>query len=137
MDSLYRFSARRQFVNHTDIKVTVKRHGKRARYRCGCHHQHMRTQRQIAPRLSCLRMAHTRQFVLLPQLGTLRHTKTVLFVDDHQSQTGENHIVLYHCMSAYKDVDVARHQVVQQCLTLLALDRPRQQFHPYRHIAQE
>ena len=61
-------ASRRQFINHRDIQVTVKRQSQRARNGRGRHHQQMRV---IAFAHECL---------------ALGHAELVLFVNDHQAE---------------------------------------------------
>jgi hypothetical protein len=48
-----------------------------------------------------------RNGVLLPQAGTLRHTETMLFVNNHQAKALETNRILNDGMSADKDIDLA------------------------------
>ena len=69
MISLYRFSTRRQLVNNRNTQIAVHGHGQCTWYGSGSHHQDVR-----------------RLPVLSPEFGALRHTKPVLFVNNHQTE---------------------------------------------------
>ena len=66
-----------EFVDHTHVEVAIERHGEGTRDRGGGHHQYM-----------------GRVLTLAPEFGALGDTETVLFIDDHHTQTGKLHRVL-------------------------------------------
>ena len=69
-----------------------------------------------------------RLHILCPKTGTLCHTETVLFVNNHQSQGREVHRVFNDRVRTYQDLHVSRQQSGQNRLPLLSFDRPGQQF---------
>ena len=60
----------------------------------------------------------------------------MLLVNDHESETPEDHVVFYDCMGAYEDVDVASEERVQHLLAFLPFHCAGEELNPYWHIAQ-
>ena len=51
---------------------------------------------------------YVRRLVILgPHTGTLFHTKTMLFINDHQTEVTEHHSIFYECMGTQQQVDTA------------------------------
>ena len=119
VQGLYRLAPRRKLVYHGHIQIAIKRHCQRAGNGCCRHHQDM-----------------GRNSVLFPQAGTLRHTETMLFVNDHQTKSLETNRILNDGMSADKDADLAIPQSLQDGRSTFSLDHTRQQFHTNGHILQ-
>ena len=113
MDGLYRLAARRQLVDYGHVQVAVEGHGQGPRDGRGRHHQDV-------GRLGCLES----------QPGPLVHPEAVLFVDDHESQMGEDHIVLYDRVGAYEDVYLSAAQPLVYFPSLFCLCTAGQQGHP-------
>ena len=90
MDGLDGLSAGRQFVDNGNIEVAIQSHGQSARNGSGRHHKYM---------------GRTR--VLVPEFGALLHTKSVLLVNDGQTQIVKTHSGLDECMSAYEQMNFA------------------------------
>ena len=88
--------ARRQLTDHGAFEVSVHRHRQRARNGRGGHQQ------QIGARLA------------LQQVASLQHPEAVLFVDHHQAQAGEHHLVLQQCVGSEQHVDLAAAQAGKQ-----------------------
>ena len=65
VERLYWFTPRRQLINDTHLQVAIYCHRQSARNRGGCHYEYM-----------------WRLGVLVPQFGTLCHTKAVLLIND-------------------------------------------------------
>ena len=71
---------------------------------------------------------------LVPQLGALGHTKTVLLVDHHKAQAGKLYGVLDNGVGANKYVDGSVHQSVEHFLSALAFYYASEQGHTQIHI---
>ena len=99
---LHRLAPRWQLIYHTHLQVAIHRHCQRAGDRRGGHNQHMR-----------------RLCILVPQLSTLRYTKTVLLINDTQAQIGKLHIIFNQRMRTDKNINLARAQLLVNGLTLL------------------
>ena len=65
--------------------------------------------------------------VLVPELGALRYTKTVLLVNDTQAQVGKLHRVFNQRMRADEDIDLARAQLLMDRLALLGSSGTREE----------
>ena len=89
MNGLDRLSAGRQFINDRHIQVAIQGHGQRTGNRGGCHNKHMR-----------------RTGILSPQFGPLGYSKTVLFVNHHQTQGREVDGVFNHGMRTNQDMHI-------------------------------
>ena len=98
-------AARRQLINHRQIKIGISGHRQGARDRRGGHDQLMRGQ----------------LFALAAQRQALVHAETMLFIDDHQAKVFELHIVLKQGMGADHHFQLALKQLLQNRLALLAL----------------
>ncbi|KAF5063245.1 hypothetical protein DSECCO2_296660 [anaerobic digester metagenome] len=120
VQGLHRFSSGRQFINHGDIQIAVDRHGERTGDRGGRHHQNV-----------------WRMLVLRPKFRTLRHTKTMLFVDNHKSQVVKLHHIFNKGVGADKDVYVSRQQSGMDVRTFFFPGRARQQRHIHVHVRQQ
>ena len=116
----YGFTTWWELVDHTHVEIAIEGHGERAWDGCGSHHQHV-----------------GRICALTPELGTLSHTKTVLFVDDNKPQTCELHRVLDNGMGAYKDLYGAVEQSFQHFLTSFAFHDTCQEGYAQVHVFQE
>ena len=90
MIGLYRFSTGWQLVNNRNTQIAVHGHSQRTWYGSGSHHQNVR-----------------RLPVLSPEFGALRHTKPVLFVNNHQTEIFELYRVFNQGMGADNDLHLA------------------------------
>ena len=102
MGGPYGLTTWRELVDHTHIEIAIEGHGKGTWDGRGCHHQHV-----------------GRIHALTPELGTLSHTETVLFVDDNKAQTCKLHRILDDGMGAHKDLYGAVEQSFQHFLASL------------------
>ncbi len=75
--------------------------------------------------------------VLRPKFRTLRHAKTMLFVDNHKSQVVELHHIFNKGVGADKDVYVSRQQSGMDVRTFFFPGRARQQRHIHVHVRQQ
>ncbi len=66
-----------------------------------------------------------------PQLRPLADAEFVLFVDDHEAQIGELHVVLHHSMGPQDDVDLSLGQPVEDLLAIGRLQSAREQRPPH------
>ena len=89
MNGLDRLSAGRQLINDRHIQIAIQGHGQRTGNRGSCHNQYMR-----------------RTGILSPQLGSLGYSKTVLFVNHHQSQRREVDGIFNHSMRTNQDMHI-------------------------------
>ena len=77
-----------------------------------------------------------RSGVLLPELGTLGYTETVLFVNDGHTEAGKGDGIFQHGMSADEDMYLPRNHSVENLCAPFAFDAAREQLHPYVHPTQ-
>ena len=84
----HRFAARRQLVDYRDVKVAINRHGKCAGYRSGGHYKYVRGDN-----------------IFLPQTSALHHTEAMLFVDNSHAEVSKSHLVFYHSVSTYENME--------------------------------
>ncbi len=110
----HRRASRRSLVDHRHVKIGIGGHCQRARYRCRGHHQLVRHL------LSAL--------TLIAQRQALMHAEAVLFVDDHQPQFAERHLILHQRVRADTQRRTLDHRR-QRLAPGLALDLAGQ---PYR-----
>ena len=82
------FAAWRQLIDHTDIEVAIEGHRQRTGDGRCRHHQHV-----------------GRIGALAPKFCTLGHPETVLFIYDHEAQTGKLYRVFYHSMGTYQNMN--------------------------------
>src|SRR5262249_49368933 len=59
---------------------------------------------------------HVHRFALLGQRQPLVHAKTMLFIDHGEREVMEGHVFLKKGVSAYQEVDIAKHKTVQDLL---------------------
>ena len=110
--------ARRQLVQHTGVQIAVRRHGQGSGYG-GCrHHQDVR-----------------RDLRLLPKLGALGDPEAVLLVDDRQAKPVEHHLGFNQRVGPHQNVHLARLEGLQNLTPRIALHRPRQELHTHWYVA--
>ena len=119
MDCLDRFSSRRQLIDFRHVEVAILSHGERPWYRCRCHDESVR-----------------REFRLLPETSTLRHTKTMLFVNDAKPEVLKLDSIFYQSMRTYYYMYIAVFKCRQDILSLLLLGGAGQQCHRHFHITE-
>ena len=78
-----------------------------------------------------------RVVVLCPQFSPLRHSETVLFVNDGESEIAELHCFLYHGMSTDENIDFSSCETFKYCLAPLALYYACKQFDTQVETVQE
>ena len=83
MYGLNGLAARWHLVHHTEIQVAISRHSQRSWDRCSRHHQYMWGDHS-----------------LLPEPGPLCHPKSMLLIDDSQTQIPELHLLFDQGMGA-------------------------------------
>ena len=120
VNGLYGLSTRWQFVDYAHIQVAVNGHGQCAGNGRGCHYKNVR-----------------RVHALCPQFGSLCHAKAMLFVDYSQAQVRKFHVILDQCVSAHKNLDVARYEFLQNALPAFAFHHTCEQFYLNRHVLQK
>ena len=78
-----------------------------------------------------------RVLALAPELGTLRHTEAVLFVDDDKPQPQELHRILYHGVCTDENLHRAVGDTLQHLAPFLSFDDAREQLHTNGHVAKK
>ncbi|MPM30264.1 hypothetical protein SDC9_76812 [bioreactor metagenome] len=104
MDGFYWFATGREFVNDRYIQVPVKGHSQCPGNRGGCHHKYM-----------------GQGFTFVPQPGPLLHPKTVLFVNNSQTQVTKLYGILNKGMGAKEYMDTTIVKAGSNCLAFLFL----------------
>ena len=112
-----RFAARRQFIDHRHVKIAVKGHGQRARYRRRRHDQNMRSRCPLAP-----------------HPGTLSHAESVLFIDHGDTELMELDLLLQQSMRADQNVDLTVFERRMQLPARLGAGASRQQFDAHTYL---
>ena len=69
-----------------------------------------------------------RHVALAPEPCSLRHSKTVLLVNNHKAQTAELHRILQHRMGAYQYIHTTVLKTLEYGLTTLALNAAGKKF---------
>src|SRR5688500_1672610 len=85
VNRLYWFPARWQFIYYAVVKVAVSSHGKCSWDWSSGHHQHMRRNHSLGPKLC-----------------TLSHSKPMLFISYSQTQVFEFNRIFNYSMSPYQ-----------------------------------
>ena len=119
MHCLNRFSSWRQLIDFRHVEVAVLCHGEGTRYRSRRHDESMRW-------ILCL----------FPETSTLSYAKTMLLIDNAESELLEFHSLFDESVCAYHNINVAVFECRQYILSFFLFGRTSQQRHCDFHVTE-